>query len=61
MHLRILGCGASTGVPAIGCQCAVCTSPDPRNRRTRTAALLSADGVDILIDAGPDLRQRHLG
>ena len=60
MRLTILGCGASMGVPAIGCQCAICTSDDPRNRRTRTAALLSAGGVEILIDAGPDLRQQAL-
>ncbi|HYF65870.1 MAG TPA: MBL fold metallo-hydrolase [Herpetosiphonaceae bacterium] len=60
MQLTILGCGASMGVPAIGCRCAVCSSDDPRNRRTRTAALLRADGAEILIDAGPDLRQQAL-
>lgn len=60
MQLTILGCGASMGVPAIGCQCAVCASADQRNHRTRTAALLRANEAEILIDAGPDLRQQAL-
>lgn len=48
------------GVPVIGCECAVCTSPDPQNKRLRTSALLEADGRAILFDAGPDLRQQAL-
>ena len=48
------------GVPVIGCGCAVCTSPDPRNRRLRTAALLEANGATVLIDAGPDMRAQVL-
>lgn len=60
MLLRFLGTGTSMGVPVIGCGCAVCTSPDPRNRRTRTSALLKTDGKTILIDAGPDFRTQAL-
>lgn len=65
MRLRFLGTGTSSGVPAIGCSCAVCTSDDPRDSRLRTSACLEftdAAGQDraILIDAGPDLRQQAL-
>ncbi|MDX2131154.1 MAG: MBL fold metallo-hydrolase [Planctomycetota bacterium] len=60
-----LGTGTSAGVPAIGCDCAVCTSPDPRDARLRTAAALrftDAAGKPrtVLLDAGPDLRQQSL-
>jgi phosphoribosyl 1,2-cyclic phosphate phosphodiesterase len=48
------------GVPVIGCGCAVCTSPNPRNKRLRTSALLEASGLNMLFDAGPDLRQQAL-
>lgn len=48
------------GVPVIGCDCSVCSSPDPRNHRLRTSALLQVAGLHILIDAGPDLRQQAL-
>jgi phosphoribosyl 1,2-cyclic phosphate phosphodiesterase len=59
--LTILGCGTSTGVPLPGCHCDVCHSIDPRNKRLRTAAhLASSDGLSVLIDAGPDLRQQAL-
>jgi phosphoribosyl 1,2-cyclic phosphate phosphodiesterase len=48
------------GVPVIGCRCAVCASPDPRNKRLRTSALLEVDGLSLLFDAGPDLRQQAI-
>lgn len=60
MRLTFLGTGTSMGVPVIGCRCAVCTSPDPRNKRLRTSALLQVDGLNVLFDAGPDLRQQAL-
>lgn len=60
MKLTILGCGTSTGVPVIGCRCNVCLSTNPRNRRTRACALLSANGKNILIDTPPDLRRQAL-
>ena len=61
MILQILGCGTSTGVPIPGCECAVCLSPDPKNSRTRTSALIRLDdGRNILIDASTDLRQQAL-
>lgn len=56
MRLIFLGTGTSFGVPQIGCQCRTCTSPDPRDRRTRTAALIEAGGKRLLIDTPPELR-----
>lgn len=55
-----LGTGTSTGIPQIGCSCEVCTSTDPKDRRLRSSVLVNVDGVKILIDAGPDLRQQLL-
>lgn len=60
MQLRFLGTGTSMGVPVIGCDCHVCTSSDPRNRRMRTSALLRTADETILIDAGPDFRFQAL-
>ncbi len=60
MKLLVLGCGTSTGVPVIGCACGVCTSSDPRNRRTRSSVLLEAGGLNILIDTSTDLRFQAL-
>ncbi len=56
MRLTLLGTGTSFGVPQIGCDCAVCRSADPRDRRTRAAALLDAGGRALLIDTPPELR-----
>ena len=60
MRITLLGTGTSQGVPIIGCNCKVCTSEDPRDQRLRTAALVEVDDQNILIDAGPDLRQQLL-
>ena len=56
MRLTLLGTGTSFGVPQIGCRCRTCTSPDPHDRRTRTAALVESGGRRLLIDAPPELR-----
>ncbi|MDH3457553.1 MAG: MBL fold metallo-hydrolase [Gemmatimonadota bacterium] len=56
-RLVILGSGTSFGVPVIGCDCRVCVSGDPRDRRTRTAAVVELDGGPrLLIDTPPELR-----
>ncbi|MBP5556447.1 MAG: MBL fold metallo-hydrolase [Bacteroidales bacterium] len=60
MFVRLLGTGTSQGIPIIGCHCPICTSTDERDHRLRTSALVEVDGVNILIDAGPDLRQQLL-
>ncbi len=56
MRLVFLGTGTSFGVPQIGCRCRTCTSADPRDKRTRTAALVEAGGKRLLIDTPPELR-----
>jgi phosphoribosyl 1,2-cyclic phosphate phosphodiesterase len=65
MRLRFLGTGTSSGVPALGCGCAVCTSTDPRDTRTRTSALIEFTDPNgqqrvILLDASADFRQQAL-
>jgi phosphoribosyl 1,2-cyclic phosphate phosphodiesterase len=59
-QLLFLGTGASAGVPLLGCECAVCTSKDPHNKRLRPSALLTYKGKRFLIDVGPDFRQQAL-
>jgi phosphoribosyl 1,2-cyclic phosphate phosphodiesterase len=56
VRLTFLGTGTSFGIPQIGCGCAVCRSPDPRDRRTRVGALLRTEHASILIDTPPELR-----
>ena len=56
MRVTVLGCGTSSGVPVIGCRCAVCTSEDPRDRRRRCAILIDQGATRILVDTPPDLR-----
>ncbi len=60
MRITMLGSGTSTGVPVIGCECAVCTSPDPRNRRTRPSLWLELPAGHALVDTPPDLREQAL-
>ena len=57
MRFRFLGTGTSVGVPQIGCKCAVCTSADPRDKRRRCGAYVTADdGTAFLIDTPPEMR-----
>jgi phosphoribosyl 1,2-cyclic phosphate phosphodiesterase len=58
--LTVLGSGTSMGVPTIGCDCAVCHSADPRDRRTRPSVLLEYDGKTVLIDTTPDFREQAI-
>jgi phosphoribosyl 1,2-cyclic phosphate phosphodiesterase len=58
--LTVLGSGTSMGVPTIGCDCAVCNSPDPRDRRTRPSVMISYGGHHVLIDTTPDFREQAL-
>lgn len=60
MKLTFLGTGTSTGVPVIGCDCEVCKSKDPRDKRFRTAAMVESETTRILIDCGPDIRMQLL-
>ena len=61
LTVTMLGSGTSAGVPMIGCHCPVCSSPDPRDRRSRPSIVLSYPGPDsmphnILVDTTPELR-----
>lgn len=59
-RLTFLGTGTSQGVPIIGCQCPVCQSTDPHDKRFRSAAFVEYCGLSILVDAGPDFRMQML-
>jgi phosphoribosyl 1,2-cyclic phosphate phosphodiesterase len=54
--VRILGSGTSQGIPRIACECPVCTSADPRDRRYRASTLLSFGEMRVLVDCGPDIK-----
>lgn len=58
--LTFLGTGGSVGVPMIGCQCEVCRSIDPFNKRLRPSVLIRMGHRQFLIDAGPDFRAQAL-
>jgi phosphoribosyl 1,2-cyclic phosphate phosphodiesterase len=58
VRVTVLGSGTSHGIPAIGCACPVCTSPDPRDRRARCSVLVQTGGRALLIDTPPELRQQ---
>lgn len=56
----LLGSGASSGIPMIGCHCEICSSTDPRNKRLRPSALICVGEKKIVIDVGPDFRTQAL-
>lgn len=61
MRITVLGCGWSSGVPIVGCDCPVCTSGKPRNARRRVSVLIEGeDGTRVLVDTSPDLRAQLL-
>lgn len=60
LELTILGCGTSSGVPLIGCTCAVCRSRHPKNKRLRASVWVKTGGKSILVDTSSDLRQQAL-
>ena len=60
MNITILGCGGSQGVPHIGCNCYVCGSDHPKNKRKRVSIFIETEKTKILVDTSPDLRQQCL-
>ena len=59
-RLTFLGTGTSQGVPIIGCKCKVCRSKDERDKRFRASVFVEYEGLNILVDAGPDFRMQML-
>ena len=65
VKVTMLGSGTSTGVPVIGCNCATCTSDDPRNRRSRSSILIEFEENGfgqrrVLVDTSTDFREQAL-
>jgi len=60
MEVIFLGTGTSQGVPMIACDCAVCRSADPRDRRTRTSIHVVMDGLHVQVDAAQEFRLQCL-
>lgn len=60
IDVTVLGSGTSKGVPEAGCDCDVCHSTDPHDKRRRASILVETAGMNILIDASPDLRQQAI-
>ncbi len=58
--LTVLGSGTSMGVPTIGCDCTVCHSSDPKDKRTRPSVLIEYGGRSVIIDTTPDFREQAI-
>ena len=57
--LTVLGSGTSMGVPTLGCDCAVCRSTDPRDRRTRPSIMIEYDGKVVKLTGETSDRKYH--
>ncbi len=60
MKITFLGTGTSNGVPVIGCECSVCKSKNPKDKRLRSSVLIEQSGKNILIDVTPDFREQMI-
>ncbi len=60
MKVTFLGTGTSQGVPVIACDCIVCKSTDPKDKRLRCSVLIEGSSGNLIIDTGPDFRQQML-
>jgi phosphoribosyl 1,2-cyclic phosphate phosphodiesterase len=60
LKITFLGTGTSSGVPMIACNCYVCTSPDPKDKRLRSSILVESANTTIVVDTTPDFRYQML-
>ncbi|MDB5252668.1 MAG: beta-lactamase [Flaviaesturariibacter sp.] len=60
LQITFLGTGTSSGVPMIACRCAVCTSPDQKDKRLRSSILVRSKRTTIVVDTTPDFRYQML-
>jgi phosphoribosyl 1,2-cyclic phosphate phosphodiesterase len=60
MEILFMGSGTSMGVPTIGCECKVCVSENPKNKRTRPSLLVRTADKHLLIDTATDLRAQAI-
>lgn len=60
LKITFLGTGTSSGVPMIACECEVCTSPDPKDKRLRCSILIQSPTTTLVVDTGPDFRYQML-
>ncbi len=60
MRVTVLGSGTSTGVPVVTCDCEVCRSDDPRDRRSRPSVHLAWSDASVLVDTSTDFREQAL-
>lgn len=60
MKITFLGTGTSQGVPLVACDCAVCRSPDPRNKRYRSSIYVETASHKIVVDTTVDFRWQCL-
>lgn len=60
LTVTVLGTGTSKGIPEVGCDCKVCASADPRDKRLRSSVLINTMGRTFMIDASPDFRQQAI-
>jgi len=60
LTITFLGTGTSSGVPMVACDCEVCSSEEPKDKRLRSSILVQSDSTTIVVDATPDFRQQML-
>ena len=60
LKITFLGSGTSSGVPMIGCDCEICTSPDEKDKRLRSSILVQSEKTTLVVDTGPDFRYQML-
>ena len=60
LQITFLGTGTSGGIPMIGCECAVCHSQNPLDKRLRSSIMVESATTRLVVDTGPDFRYQML-